>query len=659
MARFEIFQLKTIGSKLLVTTTATLLAAAAAVGYAGYRQQQALADMAIEASLQQRYEAIVAAMNEQGQRALGVAATLANDPRIAEAVVRNDRAGLIERFKALSVTLRDDLKLALISIQGVNGNNFARVHAPTAHSDNVLSRRLMIRDAIQNGRTYLGIEPGRDNVSIFASVPTMHEGKLVAVTDIGAVLGPDFLADLKRRFSVDVAMHLVQDGKLNSLAATFPAKTLLDLADHQRAMTAPVHWVESEIGGKPVAVLAGPLRNYSGQAIGTVEVATDTSVFIAARNHALLILALVTALAVVAGIAAALMLTRHLGLPIRALNDTMTALAAGDHQREVPSTTRSDEIGAMARAVEVFRLNAIERARLEAETATETGARLARQSKIDRLVRDFSATIGSVLDGVSGNARLMEDTARNLTGIAASAAGQADQASGASRQASDNVQSVAAASEELSASINEIATQVAQTNTVVIRASREAEDANHRVKALAQAASRIGEVLNLIRDIAGQTNLLALNATIEAARAGEAGRGFAVVASEVKSLAGQTARATEEISAQIGSVQSETATAVQTIEAIAATMEEVSRYAGAVASAIEQQRAATGEISQNVQAAATGTARVVDNINGVTMSSGETNASASHVLSAARSLAEQATSLGATVENFLAEVRAA
>jgi len=659
MALGSILQLRTIGAKLMASVTVTALVAAGAVGIAGYLQQDALSEQAIESALTQRYEAVVAAMADQGQRALAVAHVVANDPRTGATMARGDRAGIIAAFSEVMPTLRDGLGLGLISFQGTDGNNIARVHAPNAFGDSVVGRRHMVRDALRNGSPLVGIEPGRDNVSIFGTVPTRHDGRIVGITDIGAVLGPAFLADLKRRYKVDVAMHILQDGKATTLGATFPEKSLLDVASHQRALQGPTSWTAGTIGGHPVSVLAGPMRNYSGQPIGTLEVAIDTSSFVAARNSAMLTLMAVLLAVAVAGIGIATLLTRHLGRPIRELNDTMTALAGGDHSRAVPSTGRRDEIGDMARSVEVFRENAVARARLESETEAEARARQARQARIDQLVRAFSGSIGTVLMGVGENAGRMEETARNLTGIAAEAAGQADDASGASRQASANVQSVAAASEELSASINEIANQIGQTNAVVERASTEAEGANRRVKTLAEAAGRIGEVLNLIRAIAEQTNLLALNATIEAARAGEAGRGFAVVASEVKSLAGQTARATEEIAAQIDAVQQETTTAVASIEAIAGTMKEVASYASAVAAAIEQQRSATGEISQNVQAAATGTARVVDNITGVTTASAQTNASASEVLSAAQSLSEQATSLSRSVEAFLTEVRAA
>jgi methyl-accepting chemotaxis protein len=659
MSFVEKLRLHTIGTKLVLTVTATALAAAAAVGFAGYKQQQALSDQAIEAALVQRYDAIVAAMAEQGQRALAAALSIANDPRVGAAFSREDRPALLSQFKALHGPLRGDLGLSLVSFQLPSGDNLARVHAPNAHGDNVLSRRLMIRDSLRSGKTIVGIEPGRDNVSIFASVPTLHEGAVVGITDIGVVLGRDFLTDLKRRLGAEVAMHLVNDGKVNTLGATFETKTLLDTSAHEAAMTGPIAWRETTLADRPVAVLAGPLKNYSGTPIGSVEVAVDTTQFVNARNQSMLTLLAVLAAVAAGGIAVALLLNRQLGRPIRAISETMLALAAGDHRRDVPSTGRRDEIGDMARSVEVFRTNAIERERLETDSRGEASARQVRQARVDTLVKDFSGSIGEVLNGVGANVHQMEETARALAGIAAAASGQADEAASASKQASANVQSVAAASEELSASINEIAAQVAQTNDVVVRASREAEGANERVRALADAAGRIGEVLSLIRDIAEQTNLLALNATIEAARAGEAGRGFAVVASEVKSLAGQTAKATEEISSQIASVQQETGTAVRAIEAIAGTMGEVATYASAVAAAIEQQRSATNEISQNVQAAASGTTRVVDNITGVTEASGETTHSAEQVHGAARSLADQATMLRSSIESFLSEVRAA
>ena len=170
MALGSILQLRTIGAKLMASVTVTAMVAAGAVGIAGYWQQDALSDQAIESALTQRYEAVVAAMADQGQRAAAAARSIANDPRVVDAFVKGDRAALLAATGDLGQPLKA-LGLGLISFQRADGTAFARVHAPQAFGDNVLGRRNTIRAAVTSGNPVTGIEPGRDNVSIFSVVP--------------------------------------------------------------------------------------------------------------------------------------------------------------------------------------------------------------------------------------------------------------------------------------------------------------------------------------------------------------------------------------------------------------------------------------------------------------------------------------------------------
>ncbi|MEM8813331.1 MAG: HAMP domain-containing methyl-accepting chemotaxis protein [Pseudomonadota bacterium] len=352
-------------------------------------------------------------------------------------------------------------------------------------------------------------------------------------------------------------------------------------------------------------------------------------------------------------------ISRMISVPIRAMVGAMQALADGKLETTVPALDHRDEVGSMAKAVQVFKDNAIERRRLEGQTAEEANARAERQKRIDDLINGFQTEVEGLLSSVADNMASMQNTAEGLTQIADRTAEEARGAASASEEASGNVQTVASASEELGASIQEISQHVVRAMEVVSTATHSAQSTNQQVASLAEAARKIGDVVNLISDIAEQTNLLALNATIEAARAGEAGRGFAVVASEVKQLAEQTAKATDEISSQISGIQSSTSDAATAIEGIAATMDEVNTFTTNIATAVEEQEAATREISRNAQEAASGTSNVSRSVTGVNDAVDQTRNSAAEMRQVSATTTESSESLKTAVGRFLTSVAAA
>jgi methyl-accepting chemotaxis protein len=338
----------------------------------------------------------------------------------------------------------------------------------------------------------------------------------------------------------------------------------------------------------------------------------------------------------------------------------MRDISSGKREIVVPGAGRADEIGSMARAVEIFKDGLIETDRLRAaQEQQRAAAARERRNTMAELAAKFEAGAGTVVEAVGSAAGELRSTAQSMAATADEATRQTATVAAASEEASQSAQAVAAAVEELNASIGEIALQVNQSAKVAGAAVDQANSANSEVQGLALAAQKIGDVVKLISEIAAQTNLLALNATIEAARAGEAGRGFAVVASEVKALANQTAKATDEISAQVGAIQGATQSSVGAIQDITTTIGRVSEIAGAIAAAVEQQGAATLEIARNVAEAARGTGAVSENIAGVNDAARETGVAATRVVHSAAELSQSGEMLKSQVDAFLREVRAA
>jgi methyl-accepting chemotaxis protein len=362
-------------------------------------------------------------------------------------------------------------------------------------------------------------------------------------------------------------------------------------------------------------------------------------------------------IAVAVGTLMALMIGRGITIPLTRMTNAMAKLAGGDKTVEIPARDNRDEIGDMARAVEVFKQQAVTADRLAAEQEAARTARARRQDAMDRHTQDFGTSIADVMSSLANSA---SDMRRASDAMSQAANAVHDEASGTAQGAtrsSEDLTTVAAAVEELTSSVAEISRQVATATEVSQQAVARAESSHSTMQSLTEATARIGDVVHLINDIAGQTNLLALNATIEAARAGEAGKGFAVVAGEVKALAAQTAKATAEIGSQIETVRGATGEAVGAMSEIGGIIGKMNEVAAAISAAVEQQSTTTREIASSIQAVSGATAQTAQAMTHVVDVAESAGAASTNVATGATAIGQEAASLRVKVDEFLEAVR--
>ncbi len=344
--------------------------------------------------------------------------------------------------------------------------------------------------------------------------------------------------------------------------------------------------------------------------------------------------------------------------PLKGMTTALVDLSKGKMDTEVIGADRRDEIGAIARGLDVLRSSLAERDTLQAERLMDESGKAERQQDIDDSIASFRTEVTDMLAAFEDNAGRMSDASNGLASMAAEASNRAARAAEASNEASTNVETAAQAAEEMGAAIREVEMQVQRVRSEISEAASASRNTKETVGELEATARTIGEVVNLIRDIAAQTNLLALNATIEAARAGEAGRGFAVVAAEVKTLASQTASATDRIVGQVSAIQSATGVVVVSIEGIAGRMAAIEGFANSVAASVEQQAIATGEIAAGVAMASSSSMSVTSDLSMLASSVEQTGMSADEVKRASSEVSDQAERLRGTVDAFLTRVAA-
>ncbi len=524
----------------------------------------------------------------------------------------------------------------------------------SAALDNVLVATAALRNHLEAGMMQNALRG-----DLLAALQAAKAGDRAGLARIEAELAAH-AATLRARFDANAALPFDPGIKAAE------AQLMPQLAAHIAAVTSLV----SLAGQNPATAesrLAPLMERFAAlaQAMASVTERLAASAA-AAREAADEKASVATAGIVLTALAAFLLLAllatrlgRQIVHPLDRLTRTMGALAAGERDAVIPERDRTDEIGRMAAALQVFKENAAVADAFAVAQAREQQARDEHARRLDRLSRSFDERVSGLLREVLQATGEMETMAETMAATALDTGARSRTVAAAAAGASANVGTVAAATEELASSVTEIGQRVQRSTEIAGQAVAEVGRTNETMQGLATAAERIGKIVGLIGEIASQTNLLALNATIEAARAGEAGRGFAVVAAEVKSLATQTGKATQEIAAQIADVQSVSARAVAAIDGIGRTIGQLAEIATEIASAVEEQSAATREIARNVQQASGGTAAVSGNIATVDAAADETGRAAQQMLGSIQALAERSTGLGGVIGRFLEEVKAA
>ena len=502
--------------------------------------------------LENLYKSAIAEIEAEGRLALAMSLIIASNKEMTLAMAEGRRDDLAAATVPLFKKLKKDYSVRQFQFHLPPATSFLRAHKAKKFGDDLSSFRKTILKTNESKKPVTGLEKGVAGLGIRGINPIFHEGSHIGSIEFGMSFGQAFFEKFKKTYGIDIALHIKREKGFKAFGATLKSETnekttLLNKDVLNQVMQGKSVIVQSEYLNVPYAIYGKNISDFSGNPIGVMEIALDRSHYVSAISSARNISLLVGLFALIGGLFIAIIISRSIVTPIKIAVDAMNDIAEGEGDLTKRLNEKGkDEVALLGAAFNNF----AEKVRSMVTQVSGSTSQLAAATEEMSMITDET---NQGVQKQQSETEMVATAMNEMTATVQEVARHATEASNAAQNADLEAQGGKNVVQQTVSSINTLASEI--------------ESATSVIKQLETDSDNIGSVLDVIRGIAEQTNLLALNAAIEAARAGEQGRGFAVVADEVRTLASRTQESTQEIQSMIESLQQGSRNAVKAMEA--------------------------------------------------------------------------------------------